>query len=63
MSCFSLLAAYLICDTLKCIERHGLHASLHCLVLKLVLDELIQYVSGLDELIEFVSGAMCPWED
>ena len=30
---------------------------------ELVLDELVQYVSGLDELIQFVSGAKCFWED
>ena len=43
------------------------------LVLELVRDELVQYVSGLDELIQYVSGldelvqfvtvAMCLWED
>ena len=26
---------------------------------ELVLDELVQYISGLDELVQFVSGAMC----
>ena len=29
------------------------------LVQEVVLDELVQYVSGLDDLVQFVSGAMC----
>ena len=37
--------------------------SLQCLVPQLVLDKLVQYVSGLDELVQSVSGAMCLWED
>ena len=31
------------------------------LVQEVVLDELVQYVSGLDNLVQFVSGAMCLW--